>query len=185
MRRRDRPRHVPLLILQGGHARQLLPFEQFEAGAAAGGNERDLVGDAGFLDRLDAVAAADDRFRAVVFGDGFGDGKSPLAQSWISKTPIGPFQKMVWRRGNSCAVELDRLRSDIDPFPAVRDPLALRREFSGSDRLAREVEVLDNQVVHGQEELHTARLALSSAALAIPTAPARKANCRRSRRARV
>ena len=50
------------------HARELLALEQLERGAAAGGDPRDAVGDAGLVDGAHRVAAADDR-EAVAVGD--------------------------------------------------------------------------------------------------------------------
>ncbi len=40
-----------LLIRQSFHSRQLLPFQEFEACSATGGDVRDLVGNAGLVDR--------------------------------------------------------------------------------------------------------------------------------------
>src|SRR5437763_12129427 len=60
-----------LLVGQRFHARQLAPFEEFERGAAAGRDVRDLFGYAGLVHRRKREAAADNRRRINVSCDGF------------------------------------------------------------------------------------------------------------------
>ena len=66
--------HLPLLIRQRFDAGEFLAFEEFEAGAAAGGDVGDLVGYAGLVDGGDRVAAADDADGGLVGRNGMGDG---------------------------------------------------------------------------------------------------------------
>ncbi len=63
-----------LLVRQRFHAGEFLAFEEFEAGAAAGGDVGDLVGYAGLVDGDDRIAAADDGDGGLVGGNGVGDG---------------------------------------------------------------------------------------------------------------
>ncbi len=80
-----------LLIQQARNARQLLTFQELQRGAAAGGDVRDLVGEAELFDRSGRVAAADDRDRAGLRQrrrDGFRAGGK-------GREPIGPFQTTV------------------------------------------------------------------------------------------
>ena len=62
-----------LLVFEAGDAGEDFAFEEFEGGAAAGGDEGHLVAELGFLDGLHAVAAADDVFGAGIGRHGLGD----------------------------------------------------------------------------------------------------------------
>src|SRR6516162_7599248 len=46
------------------HTRHDLSFQEFQAGAAAGAHEGDLVSELGFIQGFHAIAAADDALRA-------------------------------------------------------------------------------------------------------------------------
>ena len=67
----------------------------------------------------------------------------PAANGAISKTPIGPFQKIVPARPAALRVELGRSRPDVQPHPAVGDrvrrarPASRRRRRSGRRRRCR------------------------------------------------
>src|SRR6266542_5233617 len=57
-----------LLVAQRRHAGQYFPFQKFQAGAAAGAHESHPLGQPGQVQRLDAVAAADDALGAFLRG---------------------------------------------------------------------------------------------------------------------
>ena len=61
-----------LRLVEGVDAGEHLALEELEGGAAAGGDVRHLVGEAGLLNRRDGVAAADDG-DAVELREGVGD----------------------------------------------------------------------------------------------------------------
>ena len=52
-------------VVEGGHAGQHLAFQQFEAGAATGGDVGHLFGQTGLLHSSHGVTAADDRAAAL------------------------------------------------------------------------------------------------------------------------
>src|SRR5438046_1408081 len=59
--------------------RQLLPLEELEAGAAAGGDVREAVGEAELVDRRRGIAAANDRNGAAI-GEDLGQSARPLRE---------------------------------------------------------------------------------------------------------
>src|ERR1035438_9456272 len=63
-----------LLVGEGFYAGEFFAFEEFEAGAAAGGDVGDLVCYAGLVDGGDGIAAADDGDGCLVGCDRLGDG---------------------------------------------------------------------------------------------------------------
>ncbi len=50
----------PVSFCDRGDAWQFRPFEQFERGAATGGDVADLIGQSGLLDRGDGISAPND-----------------------------------------------------------------------------------------------------------------------------
>ena len=79
--------------LQRGHRRQGLAFEEFEEGAATGGDVRDIVLDAVLVDGRERVAATGDRER-LARGDR-ARVSVPLPKASNSNTPTGPFHTTV------------------------------------------------------------------------------------------
>ena len=78
-------RALKLFVRQRRHAGQHRAFQKFQARAAAGAHERHLVAQFGLVQRLHAVAAADDALGAVLLRgvrhglrDGVGAGGKPL-----------------------------------------------------------------------------------------------------------
>src|ERR1035437_7868296 len=81
---------VRLFLAQGGHARQDLAFEEFEARAAAGAHEGHFVAQLGFVQRLNAVAAADDALGAALLRHlrhCAGNGECAFRKSFILEQP--------------------------------------------------------------------------------------------------
>ena len=95
--------------------------EELEGRAAAGRNVGEFVGDAGLVDRGDALAAAHDR-DGVGLGEDHREGlRARGRRGDVSKTPIGPFQKIVSGRLEQTLELLDRLRPDVEGHRVVRD----------------------------------------------------------------
>ena len=99
MRVDGRPITAALAIRQRFDTWQRLAFEQFQAGAATGRNVRHLRRQTGLLNCRCRVAAADDRRRALggrIRQRPRDSDCARLAKDGSSKTPIGPFQTMVF-----------------------------------------------------------------------------------------
>jgi hypothetical protein len=76
--------------------------------------------------------------------------KVPLADSAISKMPMGPFQRTVLALATPSLVTLDGLGTDIDPFPAVINIAFLDARLA---ELARtEIEGITDEIVFREEE---------------------------------
>ena len=73
-----------------------LPSSSSSARAAAGRDPGDPVGEAELLQRPDRVGAADDRVRVGARATAAATAFVPSAKRGHSKTPIGPFQKIVF-----------------------------------------------------------------------------------------
>ena len=105
--------HHSQSLLQRGHARQDLAFDELERGAAAGRDVAELVGQAGLLDGLDRLAAADDRRRARI-GHGVGHGERARGEARI----LEDAHRAVPQHRAGCAdlgVErVDGARADVD-----------------------------------------------------------------------
>jgi len=71
-----------------------------------------LSATAGLMDGGDGVSAADDGGGVGVGGYSVGDGVGALAKAGISKTPMGPFQMMVW----ASAISLEKRAMDLGPM---------------------------------------------------------------------
>src|ERR1035438_10491448 len=77
---------VELPVAQGGHAREDLAFEEFEARAAAGAHEGHFFAQLGFVQCLHAVATADDALGAAFLRHlrhRAGDGECAFRKSFV------------------------------------------------------------------------------------------------------
>src|SRR5690606_3209696 len=79
-------------VLQRRDSRQFLALEELQARAAARAHERHLSAEPGAVDRLHAVAAADDRLRTPLrrLGHGPRDRKGSLRETRILEDAHGP-----------------------------------------------------------------------------------------------
>src|SRR2546422_1824279 len=107
---------APSFVCQCRDARQHFAFEKFQACAAAGADERHLLGEAGHVQRLHTVAAPDDACGTVLlsgFGDRACDGERPFRKAWIFEHAHWPVPKDRLCRQNVLAVLLEGLGADI------------------------------------------------------------------------
>ena len=141
------------LVRQRLDARQRLPAEELERGAAAGRDVRDAIGDAGLVDGRHRIAAADDR-RALDVRHRLRDAERAGANASISKTPIGPFHTTVFASRRSVRVEPRRLGSDVEAH-AIADRGVVDLQHRGR---ARRVDSIGDDVIDGQVELDVPRL---------------------------
>ena len=124
-----------------------MPLEEFEGGAATGGDVLHPVDESRLLHRGSAVAAAH-------HGDA-GDSAMaratpnvPSAQAFCSKSPMGPFQKTVFAAEDPLPVPVEGLRADVEPHESVGNggavhdhPLGGLLRLGAADVVHRQLEV--------------------------------------------
>ena len=154
---------------QRGHARQHLALQEFQARSAAGADKGHLTGQPGQVQRLHAVAPADDALGAVPRGvrHGAGDGEGSFRKARVLEDTHRTVPQNRSCPGNDLRVGVDRLRTNVHSFLGIGnvgavvhprvldfdDRLALLVEPAGVDRRA-------DQIVDRQKELHLSRLCL-------------------------
>src|SRR5438128_623760 len=77
-------------VVQYRDARQNFPFQEFEAGPAAGAHKGDLLAKPGFIYRFHTVATADDALSAAFacdFGHSVGKGEGSFRKSFVLEQP--------------------------------------------------------------------------------------------------
>src|SRR5882724_6897162 len=158
------------VVGQGRDAGEDTALEELEAGAAAGAHEGDLVAEAGFVQGLDAVAAADDALGAVFLGgihDGLGHGKSADSEARVFKYAHGAVPQDGFGLLDKIGVSFGGGGPDVHAFLGIGDigfsvdagigqvdyGLALLVQFIGLYRGG-------HHVVRGQKELDVARFGL-------------------------
>ena len=111
-----------LLFGERFHAGKFSSAQKFERSAAAGRDVRNFAGNAGLVDGGHGIAAAYDGGGAghSGCGDSFSNLQGALAKAGISKTPIGPFQTMVFALEISGGEQRDGLRADVEAHLIVR-----------------------------------------------------------------
>src|SRR6266852_3259979 len=102
---------------QGFDAGEFASAKKLEGGAAAGGDVRNLVRDAGLMDRGDGVTATDDGSGAAAGGggDGFGHFERALRESGHFEYAHGTVPDDGLGGSNFLAIGVDGLGTDIEP----------------------------------------------------------------------
>src|SRR5437867_658139 len=120
---RDLSTSQRLWVVQRRHAGQFLPFQKFQAGAAAGAHESDPVGQPGQVQRLDAVATADDALGAFLrrVRHGARHGERAFGETLVFEHAHGPVPQERTGLGNDFGEHPDGLWPDIHAFLPVRD----------------------------------------------------------------
>ena len=104
------------LLAQRRHAGQDRAFQKFQTRAAAGAHERHLVAQFGFVERLHAVAAADDALRAVLLRrvrHGLRDGVRAGGKLLVLEQTHRAVPQNRLRSGHHIRIRLDRRRADV------------------------------------------------------------------------
>src|SRR5690349_8901077 len=137
-----------ILFVEDLHAGEVAALEEFEGGAAAGGDVGDLVGEAHLGDGGRGVAAAHHRARAVAgcLRQRFRHCARPRGELRHLEQAHGPVPEDGLRREDALPVELPRLRADVEPEHALGD---LRHRLHRKPALR----LLRHQVIGRQEHL--------------------------------
>src|SRR6185503_4672450 len=138
-----------LLVCEGFDSREFFAFEEFEAGAAARGDVRDLVRYAGLVDGAYGVAASDDGGCGLVAGNGAGNGIGPLGKVREFEYSCGAVPYDGAGMGDDFFNGGDRLGTDVETLPVGRKVLrripclglCVVREAVGEDIVDRKQQV--------------------------------------------
>ncbi len=131
-------------------------FEEFEAGAAAGGDVGDLVGYAGLVDGRDGVAAADDGNGCLVGGHGLGDGVGADGEAGELEDAGGAVPHDGAGGGDDLLNGGDGLGTDVEALPVGGEV------DGGVPGLGFGVggEAVGEHVIDGEQDLHALGFAL-------------------------
>ncbi len=152
---------------EGGDPWEDESFEEFEAGAAAGAHEGNLLAKSGLVQGFDAVASADDALGAGLsrVRDGAGDGVGAGGELFVLEEAHGAVPEDGFGLGDDGRVSGDGGRADVEAGGGIR---AVEVRVGGDllvidDRFALLVELLGlygdgDDVIDGEEKLDGAGL---------------------------